>query len=118
MNAVAHIDYLLEFIQDLLGISLLLWEYGPDPVQYFQSTPRLHELFLGVLQTHLQEVAELLVDGLDDLGIVILKRDNFFRLPNFLAEPGVVGAFFVPDGFVGPSVDHREPLHEEDAQVF
>ena len=118
MNAVAHIDYLLEFIQDLLGISFLLWEYGPDPVQYFQSTPRLHKLFLRVLQTHLQEVAELLVDGLDDLSIVILKRDNFFRLPNFLAEAGVVGAFFVPDGFVSPSVDHREPLHEEDAQVF
>lgn len=97
----------------------MLREDAPESVKDFEGTLCLGVLVLGVLETHLQEVGEPLVDGRHDLVLVKVVADDL-ALREALLEGIVVGALLIEDRSVGlgPPVDHLEPLQEEDAQVF
>jgi len=58
------------------------------------------------------------VNRLYDLLEVVFEGHDVLGLTNNLAEARVNGAFLLPDILVRPPVDHLEPLHKEDAQVF
>ena len=58
------------------------------------------------------------MDWVYDIGHVVVMLDNLVWLPNFLAEATIVRALFLPDVGLGPPVDHLEPLHNENPQVF
>ena len=58
------------------------------------------------------------MDWLHYVAEVMVELHDLIRLPNFLAEAGVLTALLLPDGLLGPSIDHLEPLHEEDSEVL
>lgn len=63
-------------------------------------------------------MAEFPVNWLDNIVNEVLELHNLFWVTHFLAETWVIFALFIPNGFFGPSVNHLEPLKEENSQVF
>ena len=63
-------------------------------------------------------MTESSVNRINNIDEIILELYYLVRLSNLLAEAAVVSALFFPDILLGPSVDHLEPLHEEDSKVF